>query len=59
MVTALCQHDGCEELARYVETGDGHAVLDPDRFCHDHKPDIGLWRDLKTKMEMEVFARYD
>ena len=45
---ALCDTDGCEELARYVETGDGHAVRDPKRRCHDHKPDGGLWRDMRV-----------
>lgn len=45
---ALCDRDGCEELARYVETGDGHAVNDPKRRCHGHHSNHGLWRDLKT-----------
>lgn len=43
---ALCDEDGCEELARYVETGDGHAVRDPDKRCARHHRGVGLWRDL-------------
>lgn len=45
---ALCDVDDCNELARYVETGDGHAVRDPRRRCHTHKIDHGLWRDLRV-----------
>lgn len=43
---ALCDIDECEELARYVETGDGHAIHNPKRRCHNHQPAGGLWRDL-------------
>lgn len=47
---ALCDQDGCGNLARYVETNDTRApVSDPDRRCDDHKPGHGLWRDLAAK----------
>lgn len=44
----LCDVDGCEELARYVETGDGRRVRDPDVRCHGHHSTPGLWRDMRT-----------
>lgn len=44
----VCGVDGCAEIARYVESGDGHAIQDPRLRCHGHKPDGGLWRDMLT-----------
>jgi len=44
-----CDVDGCPELARYVETGDGHKVSDPDKRCDEHQPSGGLWRDMAPK----------
>lgn len=53
----LCGVDGCEELARYVETGDGRAVRNPKRRCHRHHNNVGLWRDMKTAVS-EKYERY-
>lgn len=46
---ALCDKGGCEQLARYVETGDGHKVSDPKKRCQEHHDNNGLWRDMARK----------
>lgn len=56
---ALCDMDGCEELARYVETGDGHAVRDPKKRCHGHHSRGGLWRDLATTIGRDIHGGED
>lgn len=55
---SLCDIDDCEELARYVETGDGHAVRDPKRRCHEHHSNHGLWRDMRVAAR-EIYTRYE
>lgn len=55
---ALCDKDDCEQLARYVETGDGSAVRDPDKRCHGHQSSVGLWRDLAVEIGRDVHERY-
>lgn len=49
---ALCDVEECEEMARYVETGDGHRIPDPDLRCDKHAPVSGLWRDMAMKYSL-------
>lgn len=53
----FCGVDGCNELARYVEVGDGHALEDPRLRCHGHKPTGGLWRDMRVAVR-SCYERY-
>lgn len=57
--SALCDEGGCEELARYVETGDGEQARDPRRRCHKHKPDTGLWRDIAWSVARSIHMNTD
>lgn len=52
--TALCDVEGCQELARHVETGDGHAVRNPKKRCHGHHSDHGLWRDVAFQVARDI-----
>lgn len=56
---ALCDVDECEQLARYVETGDGHAVRDPEKRCEEHHSNHGLWRDLAWSIAREFHLEDD
>lgn len=53
---ALCDVEDCTQLARYVETGDGHAVRDPKKRCDAHEISGGLWRDLAVSVAREFHA---
>lgn len=56
MTAPLCDRNGCEEIARYVEVGDGKKVHDPKLRCNRHKTGPAtLWRDMSSAVQ----AHYD
>jgi len=56
--TSICDVEGCDHVARYVETGDGSALRNPKIRCADHGGGSGLWRDMAATLEGK-FSRYE